>query len=84
MRYIYIYIYRCDSLAKAIINASKECSEQEICKPIILRMKGTNVEEAREIIRRNEDKLNIHFEETMDNAAQLAVELATKPYEAGI
>ena len=82
--YIYIYLYRCDFLATAIVNASKECGEAESCKPVVLRMKGTKVEEAKVIIAQNKKKMNIHFMENMDDAAQLAVQLATRPIDIGI
>jgi len=40
-------ILRCDNLAKSIINAAEQVKLQ---KPIVLRLKGTNSDEARQLI----------------------------------
>jgi succinyl-CoA synthetase beta subunit len=41
-------ILRCDSLANSIITAAKEIG---LKKPIVLRLKGTNSEKAKEMIK---------------------------------
>jgi len=40
-------ILRCDNLAKSIIHAAEQVKLQ---KPIVLRLKGTNSDEARQLI----------------------------------
>jgi len=44
---------------------------------MIVRLKGTNVEQARKILE-EANKPNLIFEEDMDKAAQLSVSLASK------
>lgn len=45
-------------------------------KPIILRLKGTNSKEARELIKNREEELGIFFDDDFDRAAQKVVEVA--------
>lgn len=44
-------ILKCDNLASSIISAAEEIS---LYKPIILRLKGTNADRARDIIKHRE------------------------------
>lgn len=71
--YINIFggILRCDRLAKGVVNAAKE---MKVNVPIVVRMKGTNFEEGKEIILNS--GLDIKVAETMAEGAQLAVKLA--------
>ena len=43
----HIHTYRCDVIAMGVINAAKNIGMK---KPIIVRLKGTNVEEAKKLI----------------------------------
>lgn len=71
--YINIFggILRCDRLARGVVNAAKE---MKVKVPIVVRMKGTNFEEGKEIILSS--GLDIKVAETMAEGAQLAVKLA--------
>ncbi len=64
-------ILRCDRLARGVVNAAKE---MEVKVPIVVRMKGTNYEEGKEIILSS--GLDIKVAETMAEGAELAVKLA--------
>ncbi len=66
-------ILRCDSLANSIIMAAQEI---KMAKPIVLRLKGTNSEMAREIIKGRENELGIYFDDNFDSAARQVVEIA--------
>ena len=66
-------ILRCYALVESIIAAHKE---NGFTKPIVLRLKGTNVERASELIRGREQELGITFTSDFDEAAQLAVKAA--------
>jgi len=66
-------ILRCDNLAGSIIKAAKVTSLQ---KPIVLRLKGTNSDKAREMIKPREKELGIYFDDDFDKAAKKAVEIA--------
>ena len=68
-------ILRCDNLANSIIRAAEEIS---LTKPIVLRLKGTNSEKARELIKPREKELGIFFDDNFDSAARLVVEVARK------
>jgi succinyl-CoA synthetase beta subunit len=45
-------------------------------KPIVLRLKGTNSEKAREMIKPREKQLGIFFDDDFDSAARHVVEIA--------
>jgi succinyl-CoA synthetase beta subunit len=62
-------IVRCDRVANGIVEALKEV---EVNVPIVVRLEGTNAEEAREIL----DKSGLQFTvaSTLDDAARKAVE----------
>jgi succinyl-CoA synthetase beta subunit len=47
-------------------------------KPIVLRLKGTNSEKARELIKPREKELGIYFDDNFDSSARLVVETALK------
>lgn len=66
-------ILRCDNLAKSIIQAAEEITLQ---KPIVLRLKGTNSDKAREMIKPREKELGIFFDDNFDSAARLVVDIA--------
>ena len=58
-------ILRCDRVAKGIVEAAKKT---DLHLPNIIRLEGTNVEEARKILQ--ESGLNLDFATTFDDAAQ--------------
>lgn len=64
-------IMRCDVIAEGIIQATKELN---IKMPIIVRLQGTNVNEAKELIKKS--KLRILPKDDLDEAAMLSVHLA--------
>jgi len=64
-------IMRCDVLASGILAAAKDIG---IEKPVIIRMKGTNAEQAREMIENS--GLNMIMANDLDDAAQKAVKIA--------
>ena len=66
-------ILKCDSIAASIIMAAKQSNMQ---KPIVLRLKGTNVEKAREMIKPREKELGIYFDDGFDSAARRVVDVA--------
>ena len=59
-------ILKCDSIAKSIITVAETI---KLDKPIVLRLKGTNVERAREMIAGREQELGIYFNDDFDKAA---------------
>jgi succinyl-CoA synthetase beta subunit len=63
-------ILRCDVLAQGVIAAVKELG---VPVPIVIRMKGTNVEEGKRLLA--ESRLNFTTAETMDEAAAHVVAL---------
>jgi succinyl-CoA synthetase beta subunit len=63
-------ILRCDVLAQGVIAAVKELG---VPVPIVIRMKGTNVEEGKRLLA--ESRLNFTTAETMDEAAASVVAL---------
>ena len=63
-------ILRCDIAARGIVSAAKEI-EVEI--PVVVRMRGTNVDEGRQILE--ESGLNITFVSDMKGAAEKVVSL---------
>jgi len=68
-------ILKCDNLASSIIVAAKQIS---LSKPIVLRLKGTNSDKAREMIKPKEKELGIFFDDDFDSAAKKVVEIAAK------
>ncbi len=64
-------IVRCDRIANGILEASKIV---DINVPVVIRLKGTNSEEARRII--DESGLDFHTAENLKEAAEKAVDLA--------
>lgn len=64
-------IMRCDVIAEGIINAAKNLNIQI---PVIVRLQGTKVNEARKLIA--ESKLRIVPRDDLDEAAQLVVQLS--------
>lgn len=68
-------ILRCDSIAQSIMIAAEEVNLE---KPIVLRLKGTNYEKARAMIKDKEEQLGIFFNDDFDKAAQLVVKLAAE------
>jgi succinyl-CoA synthetase beta subunit len=66
-------ILRCDNLANSIITAAKQIS---LSKPIVLRLKGTNSEKAREMMKPVEKELGIFFDDNFDSAARKVVDIA--------
>jgi succinyl-CoA synthetase beta subunit len=65
-------ITRCDEVARGILGALEQMS---IGLPIVVRLDGTNAEEARQLLA-DAAPPNLHVEPTMLEAAQRAVELA--------
>ena len=66
-------ILRCDNLANSIIRAAEV---NTMNKPIVLRLKGTNSDKAREMIKPREKDLGIFFDDIFDSAARLVVSVA--------
>ena len=64
-------ILRCDRVAKGIVEAAKKT---DLNLPNIIRLEGTNVDEARKILQ--ESGLNLDFAATFDEAAQKVTEYA--------
>jgi succinyl-CoA synthetase beta subunit len=64
-------ILRCDRVAKGIVEAAKKT---DLNLPNIIRLEGTNVEEARKILQ--ESGLNLDFATTFDDAAQKVAKYA--------
>ena len=60
-------ILRCDNLAASIIKANEA---NKFTKPMVLRLKGTNSEQAKQMIAGKEKDLNIFYNEDFDSAAQ--------------
>jgi succinyl-CoA synthetase beta subunit len=65
-------ITRCDEVARGILQALGQMS---IDDPIVVRLDGTNAEEARALLAESAPA-NLHVEPTMLDAARRAVELA--------
>lgn len=66
-------ILKCDNLANSIIAAAKQINH---LKPIVLRLKGTNSDKAKEIIKPHEKELGLYFNDDFDQCAQLVVKVA--------
>lgn len=65
-------ILRCDDLAQSVVTASERIG---LNKPLIIRLNGTNVDQAKEIL--NKSDLEFFFSDDLQTAAQKAVELGT-------
>ena len=61
-------ILRCDVLTQSILDAAQQIG---ISKPIVLRLKGTNADVAKQMLEGKSEQLGIYFEEDFDTAAQL-------------
>jgi len=61
-------ILKCDVLTQSIINAAEQVG---LTKPIVLRLKGTNADIAKQMLEGKSDALGIFYEEDFDTAAQL-------------
>ena len=61
-------ILRCDVLTQSIIDAAEQVG---LDKPIVLRLKGTNADIAKEMLEGKQEALGIFYEEDFDTAAQL-------------
>lgn len=68
-------ILRCDNLAASIIQANKENS---FTKPMVLRLKGTNSDVAKQMIAGKESDLGIFYNEDFDSAAQQVCKVVTE------
>lgn len=67
-------ILRCDLLVTAIIKGTEQ---YKLTKNIVLRLKGTNADQAKELIKNSSVK-NITFIQDLDEAAKTSVQLANK------
>lgn len=67
-------ILRCDRLAESIIAANKE---HKFSKPIVLRLKGTKSDVAKQLIAGKEKELGIFYNEDFDSAAQQVCKIVT-------
>lgn len=63
-------ITRCDDVARGLVTAF---DEMKLELPVVVRLTGTNEEQAREILR---ELPSLHTAETMDDAVKKAIELA--------
>jgi len=66
-------IMRCDIIAEGMVAAAKEIG---LAKPLVVRLRGTNVEKAREILDKSDVKAIII--DDLDDAAATAVKLAAE------
>jgi succinyl-CoA synthetase beta subunit len=64
-------IMRCDVIAMGIINAAQNIGMK---KPIVIRLKGTNVEEAKKLIEAS--GLRLIVTDDLEDAARKAVHIA--------
>lgn len=65
-------IVRCDIIAQALVEAA---SEIEIRVPVVVRLEGTRVEDARKITKHA--KIALYTAQTMEEGARMAVKLAS-------
>ena len=65
-------ITRCDDVARGLLAAFEQ---MKLELPVVVRLTGTNEEEAREILKQLP---SLHTAETMDDAVKKAIELAAK------
>lgn len=68
-------ILRCDKLAESIMAANRQ---HKFSKPIVLRLKGTNSEAAKEMIAGHEKELGIYYNEDFDSAARQVCKIVTE------
>lgn len=68
-------ILRCDNLAASIIKANEAHSFD---KPMVLRLKGTNSDVAKQMIAGKEEALNIYYNEDFDSAAQQVCDVVNR------
>ena len=66
-------IMKCDVVAEGIIQAVKKVG---INAPLVVRLEGTNVKEARQIL--DDSKLNITFADSMNDAAERIVKVVNE------
>lgn len=64
-----------DVLAQSIIDASEAC---KFTKPIVVRLRGTNSEKAREMIEARSEELGIIYEADFDTAARKIADIVSK------
>jgi succinyl-CoA synthetase beta subunit len=64
-------IMRCDVIAQGVVQAARKIG---LRKPVVLRLQGTNVKEAREIIEKS--GFRIIMVDDLDTAAKQAVGMA--------
>jgi succinyl-CoA synthetase beta subunit len=60
-------ILKCDVLTQSILKAAETVG---LTKKIVLRLKGTNSDIAKGLIKGREEELGIYYEEDFDTAAQ--------------
>jgi succinyl-CoA synthetase beta subunit len=70
-------IVRCDVVARGILRAAEEVG---IKKPVVVRLNGTNVEMARELLR-DSHRQSIFLVDDLDEAAAQAVEIANRVHQ---
>jgi succinyl-CoA synthetase beta subunit len=70
-------ILRCDRLAEGVVKAA---AKLEMRQPIVIRMKGTNVEQGKAILAQSGMPMTVA--ETMDEAAQAVAKLVKQPAAA--
>jgi len=68
---IFAGITRCDIIAYGMIQAILQVG---IKKPIVLRLKGTNIDQARQII--SDSGFNMFFTENLEEAAERVVKMS--------
>jgi len=67
-------IMRCDVIAQGIVAAASKIG---LSKPVVVRLQGTNVKEAREYLARaHEQGFRVLSVDSLDDAAQMAVKVA--------
>lgn len=66
---------KCDVLTQSILNAAKEVG---LKKPIVLRLKGTNSQIAKQMLEGKSKDLGIFYEEDFDTAAQYVCGIVKK------
>lgn len=75
VRVVFINIFggilRCDKLARGVVDAARKL---EMSLPIVIRMKGTNMDEGKQILADSGLRFDVY--DTMDEAARRVAELA--------
>jgi len=69
-------IARCDDIANAVVAGAKAVGGNDVLKPLVVRLEGTNVEAGMEIIKNS--GVNAFLTNDFTTGAKKAVELATK------